>query len=245
MHRNADLDASATTFVQSQVEALVAPAPVFIVSRLDRATSGAVALAVGSAATAAALQAALAAPSTVKEYVALVVGPTPAAEWVNDHPLRDMVGGRSSGSRRRRRGGGGGGGGGGGTGSATKGGTPRAASTAFTTLAYLPDADVSLVAARLATGRRHQVRRHLANARMPIAGDTTHGKGAVNRALRDAYGLPRMFLHARALAFDHPTEGGVRVAAAVPLAADLVACLERLPGWEPWMLAAVNGEGGG
>ncbi|KAK1865682.1 hypothetical protein I4F81_008209 [Pyropia yezoensis] len=204
MHRNAELEPTATTWVESQVAAAVAPAPVYIVSRLDRPTSGAVALAVGSPAAAAALQAALAAPSAVKD------------------------------------------------GSATKGGEPRPASTSFTTLVSLPEAGVSVVSARLGSGRRHQVRRHLANGRLPIAGDTTHGKGAANRALRDAYALPRMFLHARALAFDHPAVVGGRVVAAVPLPADLVDCLERLPGWVPAMLDAINGgvpweggEGGG
>ncbi|MHC4957920.1 MAG: pseudouridine synthase [Planctomycetota bacterium] len=57
----------------------------------------------------------------------------------------------------------------------------------------------SLVRARLRTGRRHQIRRHLAHLGHHIVGDTRYGKGRINRWLREEYGLPRMFLHAARL----------------------------------------------
>lgn len=54
----------------------------------------------------------------------------------------------------------------------------------------------TLLQARPATGRRHQIRRHLAHLGHQVVGDTQHGKGRINRWLREEYGLPRLFLHA-------------------------------------------------
>jgi tRNA pseudouridine65 synthase len=52
----------------------------------------------------------------------------------------------------------------------------------------------SVLRARLRTGRRHQIRRHLAHLGHHIVGDTRYGKGGINRWLRDEFGLPRLFL---------------------------------------------------
>jgi tRNA pseudouridine65 synthase len=57
----------------------------------------------------------------------------------------------------------------------------------------------SMVKARLGTGRRHQIRRHLSHLAHQIIGDTAHGKGRINRWLREEYGLTRLFLHASSL----------------------------------------------
>jgi len=84
----------------------------------------------------------------------------------------------------------------------------------------------SLVHVWIETGRRHQIRRHLAHLAHQIVGDTTHGKGRINRWLRDEYGLPRLFLHAERLAIDHPTTGE-RLVLESPLAPDLAGFLER------------------
>jgi hypothetical protein len=61
----------------------------------------------------------------------------------------------------------------------------------------------ALLCARPHTGRRHQIRRHLAKRGLPIVGDVEYGKGRVNRPLR-ALGLRRPFLHAWRLTFPHP-----------------------------------------
>ena len=84
----------------------------------------------------------------------------------------------------------------------------------------------SLVRVRIETGRNHQIRRHLAHLAHQIVGDTTHGKGGINRWLREEYGLPRLFLHAERLAFEHPASGA-RLAIEAPLAGDLAAFLDR------------------
>ena len=60
----------------------------------------------------------------------------------------------------------------------------------------------SLLEARIETGRRHQIRRHLARLGHQVVGDSTYGKGRINDSLRRDHGLPRLFLHAYLL--DHP-----------------------------------------
>lgn len=54
------------------------------------------------------------------------------------------------------------------------------------------------------TGRRHQIRRHLAHLGHHIIGDSTYGKGKINRYYREKFGLEHMFLHSCRLSFFHP-----------------------------------------
>ena len=93
----------------------------------------------------------------------------------------------------------------------------------------------SLLKVRIFTGRRHQIRRHLAHLAHQVIGDTTYGKGKINRFLREEHGLPRMFLHCARLAFDHPASDE-RVAIHAPLAEDLRSFLLDLPGCPPEIL---------
>ncbi len=72
------------------------------------------------------------------------------------------------------------------------------------------------------TGRMHQLRVHLAAIGRPIAGDARYG-GAL--ALGGAP-VPRLMLHAAALAFPHPAGGERKVTA--PLPRDMVSVLEGL-----------------
>jgi tRNA pseudouridine65 synthase len=65
----------------------------------------------------------------------------------------------------------------------------------------------SLVEARPFSGRYHQIRRHMKHLHHPIAGDTTYGDGKVNRAVRERFGLMRLALHAAALSLPHPRTG--------------------------------------
>lgn len=64
----------------------------------------------------------------------------------------------------------------------------------------------SLIQARLETGRRHQIRRHLALLGHQIVGDSTYGKGRINRWLREEHGLPRLFLHSWRLSLPFPDQ---------------------------------------
>ncbi|MCA9621000.1 MAG: RluA family pseudouridine synthase [Myxococcales bacterium] len=77
----------------------------------------------------------------------------------------------------------------------------------------------TLVACRLETGRRHQIRVHLAELGCPLLGDPIYG-----RRRKDA---PRLALHAEILGFEHPTSGET-LHFEEPLPEDLVALLESL-----------------
>jgi tRNA pseudouridine65 synthase len=90
----------------------------------------------------------------------------------------------------------------------------------------------SLVEARPRSGRRHQVRRHLKHVGHPLLGDVHYGKSEHNRLARARYGLERLALHARSLAFDHPTTGA-RVCFEAPLPDDLREPLRRMGFPEP------------
>lgn len=65
--------------------------------------------------------------------------------------------------------------------------------------------DMTLVEARLLTGRTHQIRVHLSHIGFPIAGDDKYGDYEWNHELA-RHGLKRMFLHAASLAFRHPLD---------------------------------------
>lgn len=84
-------------------------------------------------------------------------------------------------------------------------GNPQDARTTFERVVSF--GGFSLVTARLHTGRRHQIRRHLAHNAHQIVGDSTYGKGRINQWLRDEHGLPRLFLHATRLRVKHPVSG--------------------------------------
>ena len=55
---------------------------------------------------------------------------------------------------------------------------------------------LSLVECELLTGRTHQIRAHFAWAGHPLLGDPKYGNEAVNRTLKQTYGIGRQLLHA-------------------------------------------------
>jgi 23S rRNA pseudouridine1911/1915/1917 synthase len=85
-------------------------------------------------------------------------------------------------------------------------------------------ANATLIAARLETGRTHQIRIHLAGLGNPIAGDAQHG-GEVSRTFVPR--PPRMALHATTLGFTHPARAE-RLRFDSPLPPDLAAWVARL-----------------
>jgi len=72
-----------------------------------------------------------------------------------------------------------------------------------------PSSRYALVEVEPLTGRRHQIRRHFKHIAHPLVGDTTHGKGAHNRAVAQWLGVQRLWLHAASV--DLP--GGLRIEA--------------------------------
>ena len=88
---------------------------------------------------------------------------------------------------------------------------------------YTTPAPTTLVRASLETGRTHQIRVHLAAIGHPVVGDDPYSQG---RSLPGAT-VTRPFLHAYALAFDHPGTGE-RVSWRSELPEDLEVQLEAL-----------------
>ena len=62
-----------------------------------------------------------------------------------------------------------------------------------------PSSRYALMEVAPVTGRRHQIRRHFKHIAHPLVGDSTHGKGAHNRAVAAWLGVQRLWLHAAAL----------------------------------------------
>ena len=86
----------------------------------------------------------------------------------------------------------------------------------------------TLLEARPHTGRTHQIRVHLAWLGHPIVGDTRYGApGKLRLTGREVPTLPRTFLHAAQLEFQHP-RSGLHLALRAALPADLSAFIENL-----------------
>ncbi|MCW3473938.1 RluA family pseudouridine synthase [Limobrevibacterium gyesilva] len=183
-----------------------------IVHRLDKDTSGVMVVAKTESALAA-LSAAFAARDLDRAYLALCWGlPNPATGEIEGAIGRDP--------RDRKR-----------MAVVARGG--KLALTRYRTLAHRNTA-VSLLECRLATGRTHQIRVHLASRGHPIVGDPVYLRrvpaaaralpDAVRRALLD---FPRQALHAAHLGFTHPRTGQP-LSFTTPPPADMQALLDLL-----------------
>jgi tRNA pseudouridine65 synthase len=82
------------------------------------------------------------------------------------------------------------------------------------------------VEARPASGRLHQIRRHLKHVSCPIIGDVRYGKGEHNRLFREHYDLHRLALHAAELRILAPS--GAPLLLQAPLSEDLARALKML-----------------
>src|SRR5579871_1106810 len=88
-------------------------------------------------------------------------------------------------------------------------------------------AAATLMEVDIPTGRTHQIRVHAAYAGHPVLGDDKYGDRARNAEFA-AYGLKRMFLHAHSLAFEWPGSG-VPFHVSAPLPSELAAVLDAIP----------------
>ncbi len=180
---------------------------VWVVHRLDRDTSGAVAFA-RTAEAHRALSMAFERRDVVKEYRALVAGrPTPAAGTV-DVALHDARKGKARPAAPGEPG-------------------ARQAVTRYETgrVWRLGERHEAEVAARPATGRHQQIRVHLRAIGTPILGDAHYGGALVTPFA--AVPVPRLALHAAALDVPHPVSGR-RVVVHAPWPVDLDAVTEWL-----------------
>ena len=66
----------------------------------------------------------------------------------------------------------------------------------------------TLLRVRIQTGRRHQIRRHLARKCWNIVGDTNHGNSAQTKIFREKHGLKRLFLHCQRIRIKDPFSPG-------------------------------------
>ncbi|KGJ95744.1 tRNA pseudouridine(65) synthase TruC [Thalassotalea sp. ND16A] len=71
-------------------------------------------------------------------------------------------------------------------------------------LGKFPSVRYSLICLQPHTGRRHQIRRHLAHLRHPIIGDINYGDNKQNPFFAEHFGFKRLMLHAQKLEFTHP-----------------------------------------
>ena len=174
--------------------------PIFLVHRLDRATSGCLLLAFDrdSASTLGKALMSREAGKTAfeKHYLAVCRGWPAETTFTVDHPLD------------------------GGPGKPLK----KPAITHFERLATteldepsagFPTSRYALLRVRPETGRFRQIRRHLKHLSHHLIGDTSHGDGRHNRAFR-MRGIHRMLLHAERLGFPHPGDGRRIVVEAPP-----------------------------
>lgn len=156
-----------------------------IVHRLDKGTSGLMVVARHPRARER-LKEQFAAHSIEREYVAICVGEVKAAKF-------DTLHGRHPRDRLKF---------------SSKVKTGKRAVTYVTPLERFGGGLATYVACRLETGRTHQIRVHLADARTPILGDPLYGKPSKSAVLREAAeALGHPALHARVLGFVHPMTG--------------------------------------
>ena len=181
------------------IEAVGDPTRPGIVHRLDRDTSGLLAVARSPAAYEA-LVGQLAARTVERVYAALVWGRLSSRRGVIDAPIA------RSGARRTRM-------------AVRDAGKP--ARTEYQVVEEFELPRCSLLECRLETGRTHQIRVHLAAIGHPVVGDGSYGGS------RDQIPSTRSFLHAGTLGFDHPVTGE-RLRFEEPLPPDLRVVLDHL-----------------
>ena len=103
--------------------------------------------------------------------------------------------------------------------------------TALTHYRVLEEYDlVSLVECKLATGRTHQIRVHMAHLKHPVVGDTMYGSHrnpAIHESAKPLRTFPRQALHAIHLQFVHPRTGR-NMRFKVPMAPDMKKLLRQL-----------------
>ncbi|KGM53505.1 pseudouridylate synthase [Lysobacter arseniciresistens ZS79] len=185
--------------------------PVFLVHRLDRATSGCLLVAFDRD-TASLLGRVLMSHEVGKHYWAVCRGWPAEDAFTVDH---ELDGGPGKPVRKPAV-----------TGFRVLARTECAwPSTGFDTSRY------ALLEAQPQTGRFRQIRRHLKHLSHHLIGDTSHGDGRHNRAFR-MIGVHRMLLHARRLVFTHP-HTGERLDVAAPVDAEFGKALALFEGFDP------------
>ena len=157
---------------------------VYPIHRLDRKTSGVLLFALNEEMHKV-MQKAFAEKQIKKTYLAIVRGYTEDEETIN-YPLKK------------------------------ENGNIQEAITNYETLARTeielpfgkhPTSRYSLLELSPETGRKHQIRKHLAHIHHPIIADRPHGDNQQNKLFKEKFSLMTMMLHALELQFIHPVNG--------------------------------------
>ncbi|MDB5110804.1 MAG: pseudouridylate synthase [Mucilaginibacter sp.] len=184
VHRSAiaaDAEEFAIQLLRDQIGIKVNP-----VHRIDRKTGGVLLFALNKTVEIA-MQQQFMENQVHKKYLAVVRGYTPDSEDI-DYPLRK------------------------------ENGTLQDAFTSYHTLKRAEievpfgghaTSRYSLVEVIPATGRMHQIRKHLSHIFHPIIGDRTHGCNKQNKLFKEKWEMTTMLLHASQLTFTHPVTGAL------------------------------------
>lgn len=190
VHRS-EIDRRETQFLMQWVRDQIGQR-VYPVHRLDKPTSGAIVLALDSN-TARILSEQFANHEVTKQYIAIVRGYVREAVTI-DHALKEELDKIADAKARK----------------------DKPAQDAITNMEPLAQAELpfavgkyttarySLVSMTPKTGRKHQLRRHMAHVRHPILVDSNHGDNKHNRFFREQLNINRLMLHAQKLQFPHP-----------------------------------------
>jgi tRNA pseudouridine65 synthase len=193
VHRS-PIDKRETRFAVQQLRDQIGQ-HVFPLHRLDRPTAGVLLFALNSA-TASVMSQRLAERRVIKRYRALVRGFVSGCGHI-DYALSYQWDKYADAER-------------------VKAVAPQSAQTFYQAKAWYEvpfavgryaSARYSLVDMLPSTGRKHQLRRHMAHIRHPILGDTSHGDGKQNKFMREHFNLRRLLLVCMAMEFQHPISG--------------------------------------
>lgn len=178
-----------------------APRQLWLLNRLDSATSGVI-LAAASSELAAAIRAQFKRKQVRKVYHALVFGaPRQAMEIWRDLLAVDKRGGQIR--------------------TGTSSGHVPAESRMSVVRAGRKEPRLTLIRLEPRTGRSHQLRVQSAKRHLPIVGDQTYGDFSANRAFAKIAGTKRLFLHSLETGFDYEWRGQTwRFGAKAPLPAE-------------------------
>ncbi len=212
VHRSL-IDKHETEFAMQMVREQIGQ-KVFTVHRLDRPTSGVLIFALSSE-VARQLNEQFAAQSIEKTYLAIVRGHSPQNGKI-DYALKEKLDKIADKMAKKDK-------------------APQSAITYYEQLAQVelpfsvsryPTARYSLVKLSPKTGRKHQLRRHMAHINHPIVGDTTHGDGKHNAFIRQQYDFNRLALTCISMSLLHPFTGRVLKISA-PLDKNISQLLEK------------------
>lgn len=165
---------------------------VYPLHRLDKPTSGVILFALSND-SARRFSSVIEQGLTVKTYLAVIRGYAPSCIEI-DYPLKEKLDKKTDAKAKQDK-------------------APQSAFTQGKCMAQLEvpepvgryqQARFSLVQLIPKTGRKHQLRRHMAHIRHPILGDTTHGDGVQNRFARQVLNFHQLALCAVQMQCFHP-----------------------------------------